>query len=796
MPGQPLFPAPVSASPPPDHGNGSISTEVIVVLSISGVILVVVLLIIVVIIIIMKKWPKVPSTQPQPPPPFFPPQTSLPPQTELSTVYAGPDRDLESLHFTRPMQTPVNPTYSVLQPLSRLPHRKSQTDTQGTSTVPVQTSQYVPNTWGMNSKATAATQIGTSRPVYAGPDQDLESLHLTKPMQTLVDPSYSVLQPLSRLPPLLHRKSQTTEDTESTVPVQMSQPSTLGMNSNATAATQIGTSRPVYAGPDQDLESLHLTKPMQTPVDPSYSVLQPLSRLPPLLHRKSQTTEDTESTVPVQMSQPSTLGMNSNATAATQIGTSRPVYAVPDCVLENFHFTKPMQTLVDPSYRVLQPLSHLPPLLHMTSQTIEDTQSTSTVPVQMSQYVPSTQIGTSRPVIAVPDCVLENFHFTKPMQTPVDNSYRVLQQLSHVPPLLHMKSVVTSTVSSPLSTRLGTFPVVVSSATVPALSSDHCQKTLPHAHCEGEIDNSPATMDGRFVYKTQPGGYRVGMEDPTFRNAVTLGSGELQVQIIQHTDIEELCELGSGAFGTVFHAKWKGSDVAVKRIWASEEQRTDFWNETSILASLHHPNLVSFYGVVLDGPEGSVGTITEYMDGGSVRQALQKKLFDRCRRLVIVMDIALGMQYLHGKGIVHFDLKCDNLLLNRSNAQRPVCKVADFGLSKVKHQPLISGGVRGTLPWMAPELLNGSSSRVSEKVDVFSFGIVMWELLTGEEPYADLHYGTVLGGIVNDTLRPPVPDSCDPHWRRLMEQCWSADPSDRPTFTEIVSILRAMATSI
>ncbi|XP_047077264.1 NT-3 growth factor receptor-like isoform X3 [Lolium rigidum] len=727
MPGQPLFPAPVSASPPPDHGNGSISTEVIVVLSISGVILVVVLLIIVVIIIIMKKWPKVPSTQPQPPPPFFPPQTSLPPQTELSTVYAGPDRDLESLHFTRPMQTPVNPTYSVLQPLSRLPHRKSQTDTQGTSTVPVQTSQYVPNTWGMNSKATAATQIGTSRPVYAGPDQDLESLHLTRPMQTLVDPSYRVLQPLSGLPPLLHRKSETSEDTQgtSTVPVQMSQyvPNTWGMNSKATAATQIGTSRPVYAGPDQDLESLHLTKPMQTLVDPSYSVLQPLSRLPPLLHRKSQTTEDTESTVPVQMSQPSTLGMNSNATAATQIGTSRPVYAVPDCVLENFHFTKPMQT-------------------------------------------------------------------------PVDNSYRVLQQLSHVPPLLHMKSVVTSTVSSPLSTRLGTFPVVVSSATVPALSSDHCQKTLPHAHCEGEIDNSPATMDGRFVYKTQPGGYRVGMEDPTFRNAVTLGSGELQVQIIQHTDIEELCELGSGAFGTVFHAKWKGSDVAVKRIWASEEQRTDFWNETSILASLHHPNLVSFYGVVLDGPEGSVGTITEYMDGGSVRQALQKKLFDRCRRLVIVMDIALGMQYLHGKGIVHFDLKCDNLLLNRSNAQRPVCKVADFGLSKVKHQPLISGGVRGTLPWMAPELLNGSSSRVSEKVDVFSFGIVMWELLTGEEPYADLHYGTVLGGIVNDTLRPPVPDSCDPHWRRLMEQCWSADPSDRPTFTEIVSILRAMATSI
>ncbi|XP_025979691.1 mitogen-activated protein kinase kinase kinase 12-like [Glycine soja] len=122
--------------------------------------------------------------------------------------------------------------------------------------------------------------------------------------------------------------------------------------------------------------------------------------------------------------------------------------------------------------------------------------------------------------------------------------------------------------------------------------------------------------------------------------------------------------------------------------------------------------------------------------------------------------------------------------------------VGDLGLSKVKCQTLISGGVRGTLPWMAPELLNGSSSLVSEKVDVLSFGIVMWELLTGEEPYADLHYGAIIGGIVNNTLRPPVPESCDPEWRLLMERCWSSEPSERPSFSEIANGLRSMATKI
>ncbi|XWS27131.1 hypothetical protein CRYUN_Cryun26dG0089700 [Craigia yunnanensis] len=286
---------------------------------------------------------------------------------------------------------------------------------------------------------------------------------------------------------------------------------------------------------------------------------------------------------------------------------------------------------------------------------------------------------------------------------------------------------------------------------------------------------------------------------------VSDGIGRLQ--IIKNSDLEELQELGSGTFGTVYHGKWRGTDVAIKRIndrcfagKPSEQERMigDFWNEAIKLADLHHPNVVAFYGVVLDGPGGSVATVTEYMVNGSLRNALQKneRNLDKRKRLLIAMDVAFGMEYLHGKNIVHFDLKSDNLLVNLRDPHRPICKVGDLGLSKVKCQTLISGGVRGTLPWMAPELLNGSSSLVSEKVDVFSFGIVMWELLTGEEPYADLHYGAIIGGIVSNTLRPPVPESCDPEWRSLMERCWSSDPLERPNFTEIANELRSMAAKI
>ncbi|KAL8223008.1 hypothetical protein R6Q57_020407 [Mikania cordata] len=279
------------------------------------------------------------------------------------------------------------------------------------------------------------------------------------------------------------------------------------------------------------------------------------------------------------------------------------------------------------------------------------------------------------------------------------------------------------------------------------------------------------------------------------------------LQTIKNDDLEEVRELGSGTYGAVYHGKWKGSDVAIKRIKAScfagrptERERliVDFWKEALILSSLHHPNVVSFYGIVRDGPDGSLATVTEFMVNGSLKQFLLKKdrTIDRRKRLIIAMDASFGMEYLHGKNIVHFDLKCENLLVNMRDPHRPICKIGDLGLSKVKQHTLVSGGVRGTLPWMAPELLSGKNHMVSEKIDVYSFGIVMWELLTGDEPYGDMHCASIIGGIVNNLLRPTIPTWCDPEWKALMESCWSADPSERPSFSEISRKLRNMAAAI
>ncbi|MCD7465464.1 hypothetical protein HAX54_001368 [Datura stramonium] len=320
--------------------------------------------------------------------------------------------------------------------------------------------------------------------------------------------------------------------------------------------------------------------------------------------------------------------------------------------------------------------------------------------------------------------------------------------------------------------------------------------------CEDMHDDDMMDKSRALDIDSEDGFKNVGL--PLGRTLAEIDINSLQ--IIKNEDLEELKELGSGTFGTVYHGKWRGTDVAIKRIKKScftgqlselERLAIEFWREAEILSKLHHPNVVAFYGVVQDGPGGTLATVAEYMADGSLRHVLIRKdrHLDRRKRLIIAMDAAFGMEYLHSKNIVHFDLKCDNLLVNLKDPSRPICKVGDFGLSKIKQNTLVSGGVRGTLPWMAPELLNGSSSKVSEKVDVFSFGIVLWEILTGEEPYANMHYGAIIGGIVNNTLRPTIPSYCDPEWRCLMEQCWAPNPASRPSFTEIASRLRLLSSA-
>eukprot|EP01089_Gocevia_fonbrunei_P014277 TRINITY_DN3876_c0_g1_i1.p1 TRINITY_DN3876_c0_g1~~TRINITY_DN3876_c0_g1_i1.p1 ORF type:complete len:497 (+),score=74.25 TRINITY_DN3876_c0_g1_i1:52-1491(+) len=155
-----------------------------------------------------------------------------------------------------------------------------------------------------------------------------------------------------------------------------------------------------------------------------------------------------------------------------------------------------------------------------------------------------------------------------------------------------------------------------------------------------------------------------------------------------------------------------------------------------------------------------------------------------------MIDAAKGMTYLHNSMpvIIHRDLKSHNLLVDRNFDT----KVTDFGLAKSLNSTEDTVMTFcGTMPWTAPEIFAGSG--YTTKADVYSYGVVLWELITREEPYKGMHKPQIIVGVSKEGLRPQIPVSCPSELAELMQECWAEDPHTRPLFSEILERLSQMA---
>uniref|UniRef100_A0AAQ5XXJ6 Mitogen-activated protein kinase kinase kinase 7 n=1 Tax=Amphiprion ocellaris TaxID=80972 RepID=A0AAQ5XXJ6_AMPOC len=250
---------------------------------------------------------------------------------------------------------------------------------------------------------------------------------------------------------------------------------------------------------------------------------------------------------------------------------------------------------------------------------------------------------------------------------------------------------------------------------------------------------------------------------------------------IQHEDIQVEAAVGRGTFGVVFKAVWKGKDVAIKTI-ESDNERNAFLVELRQLSRVNHPNIVKLYGSC-DNP---VCLVMEYAECGSLYNLLHsadpQPHYTASHAMSWCLQCAQGVAYLHAmkpKALIHRDLKPPNLLLV---ARGTVLKICDFGTA-CDIQTYMTNN-KGSAAWMAPEVFEGSN--YSEKCDVFSWGIILWEVITRKKPFDEIGGSAFcIMWAVHRGTRPPLIKGLPEPIETLMTRCWDKEPSQRPSMNEV-----------
>ena len=265
----------------------------------------------------------------------------------------------------------------------------------------------------------------------------------------------------------------------------------------------------------------------------------------------------------------------------------------------------------------------------------------------------------------------------------------------------------------------------------------------------------------------------------------------------EHVDLGEVA--GQGSFGTTRKGVWRGVDCCVKMVTPSSTEQSieAFARELVAMSIIRHPNVVSFYGAVIDPPDRCWivcewipnGTLSHWLHGvpGAPRRP-QRTLLER---LQVALDVACGMEVLeqHDPPIIHRDLKPSNVMMDSDFR----AKVSDMGLSRIlTHSALLSlTPETGSYLYMAPEVMR--HELYATQADVWSWGCLVCELLSGMKPYEDRYLTPVQVAlaVAENSLRPNIPiTSCPPRLMEILSSALSPNPLERPSFAIIVSVMK------
>ncbi len=334
-----------------------------------------------------------------------------------------------------------------------------------------------------------------------------------------------------------------------------------------------------------------------------------------------------------------------------------------------------------------------------------------------------------------------------------------------------------SSTASPTDNKLPQNPGVV------VQDGDLLTAAPPSERRGTDVYTTAPKADQKILSPTQPvlaqldsqGGIRINITVPA--SALTLGK-----------------LLGEGAYGSVYEGLWNDQAVAIKRLKAqhlTEKAVEELRQEAQIMFQLgvESKYIVPLKKICLESPHYSL--VMELMPNGSLYHLLHNgQDLPWTLRFQIALDTAWGLKDLHGYSILHRDLKSLNILLD----DRLRAKLADFGLAKVKQETSSQSTLaKGTVLWMAPELFK-RKAEVTAAADIWSLGMVLWELAARQIPFKDAQNQLQAMGWIKDGEKEEIPGDCPPGLKTIIESCWNLMPTERPTAIQVVERLKPLVT--
>eukprot|EP01128_Nolandella_sp_AFSM9_P001133 TRINITY_DN11242_c0_g1_i1.p1 TRINITY_DN11242_c0_g1~~TRINITY_DN11242_c0_g1_i1.p1 ORF type:complete len:633 (-),score=57.05 TRINITY_DN11242_c0_g1_i1:47-1882(-) len=339
--------------------------------------------------------------------------------------------------------------------------------------------------------------------------------------------------------------------------------------------------------------------------------------------------------------------------------------------------------------------------------------------------------------------------------------------------------------------------------TVPCLSCYGSVITKPHQFSIQECEEGVTSGKSELKCPVCSQDIRLDLLVPDLTMGDAVG-GMDTAHAISYSSLDVGKEIGRGGFAVVYKGYYKNSEVAIKQLTAGQSSGdtsesdhfsdyfAEFRREVWLMSKMKHKNVVQLEGVVTQ----PLCMVLEFCGGGDLYTYLHKRPVPSTPKgwathESFALDIAQGCEYLHSTTppIIHRDLKSPNILI-KQEAGGLVCKLADFGLSRgLVWSENLEGKVVDNPIWLAPEILQ--HMKYSEKVDVYAFGVILWEIVSHGDFFGHVDFMTLIEDMVIKGQRPEIPETTPEYLQDLIEQSWADSPAMRPSFRQLTKRLIA-----